>query len=281
MIHKTSIIDKNAKISKTAKIGPYTVVGPNVEIGEKVEIQSHVNIVGNTKIGHGTKIFPFASIGYEPQDLKFHGEESELIIGRKNTIREHVTMNPGTEGGGGYTRVGDNCLFMMSSHVGHDCQVGNHAILANNATLAGHVELDDFVILGGLSAVRQWSRIGTGAIVGGMTGVEFDVIPYGSVIGDRARLAGLNLVGLKRKGLPREQIHALRAAYRALFESSEGTLRSRAEAVAAEGADQPLVKTVTDFILEISIYIKIDKSISSAVSKITINIDFIFSEIEV
>ena len=159
-------------------------------------------------------------------------------------------MSPGTEGGGGVTTVGDNGLFMMGAHVGHDCIVGNNVILANNATLAGHVELADFVILGGLSAIRQWSRIGTGAIVGGMTGVEFDVIPYGSVIGDRARLAGLNLIGLKRKGFPREQIHALRAAYRSLFESEEGTLRSRAEALAAETQDQSLVKTVTDFILE-------------------------------
>ncbi|GAB2206193.1 acyl-ACP--UDP-N-acetylglucosamine O-acyltransferase [Roseibium sp. ROS1] len=249
-IHPTAIVEDGAVIGEGVRIGPYSTVGPNVKLADGVILESHVVVTGHTSVGAKTHIFPFASIGHKPQDLKFAGEVSFLEIGANNQIREHVTMSPGTEGGGGYTRVGDNCLFMMSSHVGHDCQVGNHAILANNATLAGHVELDDFVILGGLSAVRQWSRVGTGAIVGGMTGVEFDVIPYGSVIGDRARLAGLNLVGLKRKGLPREQIHALRAAYRALFESSEGTLRSRAEAVAAEGADQPLVKTVTDFILE-------------------------------
>lgn len=248
-IHPTAIVEDGAVIGENVRIGPYSIVGPDVQLADGVVLEAHVAVAGHTSIGAGTHIFPFASIGHKPQDLKFAGEVTRLVIGANNQIREHVTMNPGTEGGGGETRVGDNCLFMVGSHVGHDCKVGNHAILANNATLAGHVELDDFVILGGLSAVRQWSRIGTGAIVGGMTGVEFDVIPYGSVIGDRARLAGLNLIGLKRKGLPREQIHALRAAYRALFEVEDGTLRSRAEKLAAEQADQPLVKTVTDFIL--------------------------------
>jgi UDP-N-acetylglucosamine acyltransferase len=249
-IHPTAIVEDGAVIGENARIGPYCIVGPHVKLADGVVLEAHVVVAGHTSIGAGTHIFPFASIGHKPQDLKFAGEVTELRIGANNQIREHVTMNPGTEGGGGITRVGDNCLFMVGSHVGHDCQVGNHAILANNATLAGHVELDDFVILGGLSAVRQWSRIGTGAIVGGMTGVEFDVIPYGSVIGDRARLAGLNLVGLKRKGVPRDQIHALRAAYRTLFETDEGTLRSRAEALAAGQDDQPLVRAVTDFILE-------------------------------
>ncbi|MEM9634697.1 MAG: acyl-ACP--UDP-N-acetylglucosamine O-acyltransferase [Pseudomonadota bacterium] len=249
-IHPTAIVEDGAVVGEDVRIGPYSIVGSNVKLADGVVLEAHVAVAGHTSIGPGTQIFPFASIGHKPQDLKFAGEVSHLEIGSNNQIREHVTMNPGTEGGGGITKVGDNCLFMVGSHVGHDCIVGNHAILANNATLAGHVELDDFVILGGLSAVRQWSRIGTGAIVGGMTGVEFDVIPFGSVIGDRARLAGLNLIGLKRKGFPREQIHALRAAYRALFETSEGTLRSRAEALAKDTADQPLVKTVTDFILE-------------------------------
>lgn len=249
-IHPTAIVEDGAVIGENVRIGPYSIVGPDVTLADGVILEAHVAVAGHTSIGPETHIFPFASIGHKPQDLKFAGEVTRLEIGANNQIREHVTMNPGTEGGGGITRVGDNCLFMVGAHVGHDCQVGNHAILANNATLAGHVELDDFVILGGLSAVRQWSRIGTGAIVGGMTGVEFDVIPYGSVIGDRARLAGLNLIGLKRKGVPRDQIHALRAAYRALFEVEDGTLRSRAEAVAAEQEAQPLVKTVTDFILE-------------------------------
>lgn len=249
-IHPTAIVEDGAVIGEGTRIGPYSIVGPNVELADGVVLEAHAVVAGHTSVGSGTHIFPFASIGHKPQDLKFSGEVTRLEIGANNQIREHVTMSPGTEGGGGVTKVGDNGLFMMGAHVGHDCIVGNNVILANNATLAGHVELADFVILGGLSAVRQWSRIGTGAIVGGMTGVEFDVIPYGSVIGDRARLAGLNLIGLKRKGLPREQIHALRAAYRALFESEEGTLRSRAEALAADTQDQPLVKTVTDFILE-------------------------------
>jgi len=249
-IHPTAIVEDGAVIGERTRIGPYSIVGPNVELADGVVLEAHAVVAGHTSIGSGTHIFPFASIGHKPQDLKFSGEVTRLEIGENNQIREHVTMSPGTEGGGGVTTVGDNGLFMMGAHVGHDCIVGNNVILANNATLAGHVELADFVILGGLSAIRQWSRIGTGAIVGGMTGVEFDVIPYGSVIGDRARLAGLNLIGLKRKGFPREQIHALRAAYRSLFESEEGTLRSRAEALAAETQDQPLVKTVTDFILE-------------------------------
>jgi UDP-N-acetylglucosamine acyltransferase len=249
-IHPTAIIEDGAVVGDGCRVGPYCVVGPNVVLAPEVVLEAHVAVAGHTSIGSGTHIFPFASIGHQPQDLKYAGEATRLVIGENNQIREHVTMNPGTAGGGGVTTVGNNGLFMMGSHVGHDCCVGDHAILANNATLAGHVELDDFVILGGLSAVRQWSRIGTGAIVGGMTGVEFDVIPFGSVIGDRARLAGLNLVGLKRKGFPREQIHALRAAYKELFESDNGTLRERAEQVAAARELQPLVKTVTDFILE-------------------------------
>ncbi len=249
-IHPTAIVEDGAKLGDGVEIGPYCIVGPHVELGNGVRLEAHVVVAGHTKVGAGTQIFPFASIGHKPQDLKYAGEETYLEIGSNNQIREHVTMNPGTAGGGGLTRVGDNCLFMMGAHVGHDCMVGNHAILANNATLAGHVELADFVILGGLSAVRQWSRIGTGAIVGGMTGVEFDVIPFGSVIGDRARLAGLNLIGLKRKNFPREQIHALRAAYKTLFESEEGTLRERAQDVAQANPDEPLVKIVTDFILE-------------------------------
>ncbi|MTI45962.1 acyl-[acyl-carrier-protein]--UDP-N-acetylglucosamine O-acyltransferase [Roseibium hamelinense] len=249
-IHPTAIVETGAAIGENVRVGPYSTVGPNVRLADNVVLESHVVVAGHTEVGAGTHIFPFASIGHKPQDLKYAGEETRLLIGKNNQIREHVTMNPGTSGGGGLTRVGDNGLFMMGSHVGHDCKVGNFAILANNATLAGHVELADHVILGGLSAVRQWTRIGTGAIVGGMTGVEFDVIPFGSVIGDRARLAGLNLIGLKRKEFPREQIHALRAAYRDLFDTEDGTLRARAEAVAETAADQPLVKMVTDFILE-------------------------------
>lgn len=248
-IHPTAIVEEGAVLGQGCRVGPYSVVGPHVTLGENVVLESHVVVTGHTSVGEGTRIFPFASIGHQPQDLKFAGEVTRLEIGRNNQIREHVTMNPGTEGGGGITRVGDNCLFMMGAHVGHDCQVGNRAILANNATLAGHVELEDNVIMGGLSAIRQWIRIGQGAIIGGMTGVEFDVIPFGSVIGDRAHLAGLNLVGLKRANFPREEIHALRAAFRTLFESEEGTLLERAQALAETSSDRVLVKTVTDFML--------------------------------
>ncbi|MBO0344523.1 acyl-ACP--UDP-N-acetylglucosamine O-acyltransferase [Roseibium sp. CAU 1637] len=248
-LHPTAIIEDGAEIGEGCRIGPFCVVGPNVKLGENVVLESHVVVAGHTTVGAGTHIFPFASIGHQPQDLKFAGEVTYLEIGRNNQIREHVTMNPGTEGGGGLTKVGDNCLFMMSAHVGHDCIVGNNAILANNATLGGHVELEDHVIMGGLSAARQWIRIGKGAIVGGMTGVEFDVIPFGSVIGDRAHLAGLNLVGLKRANHPREEIHALRAAFRDIFESDEGTLLERANAAAASNVGRPLVAAVTDFML--------------------------------
>ena len=198
MIHKTSIIDKNAKISKTAKIGPYTIIGSNVEIGDEVEIHSHANIVGNTKIGSGTKIFPFASIGTQPQDLKYKGEKNSLVIGKNNIIREYVTINPGTQGGRTITKIGDNCLFMISSHVAHDCQIGNNVVIANNVPLGGHVIIEDSVIIGGNSAVQQFTRIGRLAMVGGMTGVLKDVIPFGLSFGNRNYLKGINLIGLRR-----------------------------------------------------------------------------------
>ena len=247
MIHKTAIIDTAAKISKNVIIGPYSVIGPNVEIGEETEIQSHVNITGNTKIGKKNKIYPFASIGNHPQDLKFTGEESYLEIGANNIFREHVTVNPGTEGGGMITAIGNNCLFMMSSHVAHDSQVGNHVIMANNATLAGHVTVDDYAIIGGLSAVHQFCRIGRHAMVGGMSGVENDVIPYGSVMGDRARLSGLNIVGLKRRGFSRTDITALRKAYRLMF-AEEGTMSERLEDVVESFSDHEAIMEIVNFI---------------------------------
>ena len=182
---------------------------------------------GIPQIGEGTQIFPFASIGFAPQDLKYKGEKSRLVIGKQNIIREHVTMNPGTEGGGMLTSVGDNCLFMVSAHVAHDCHIGNHVILANNATLGGHVLVEDYAIIGGLAAVHQFVRVGRHAVIGGMSGVEHDVIPYGSVMGERASLAGLNLIGLKRRGFDRETIHALRNAYKMLFDAENGTLFER------------------------------------------------------
>lgn len=238
-IHPTAIVDPAARIAENAAIGPYCVVGAGVEIGEGAELVAQVSVAaagrerkGRTVIGAGCTVYPFASLGYPPQDLKYNGEATDLIIGAGCVIREQVTMNPGTAGGGGLTQVGEGCLFMVGAHVAHDCRVGSRVILANNATLAGHVEVGDQAIIGGLAAVHQFVRIGAHAIVGGMSGVEHDVIPYGSVMGERASLAGLNLIGLKRRGFDREAIHALRGAYRELFESENGTLQARAERVA-------------------------------------------------
>jgi UDP-N-acetylglucosamine acyltransferase len=225
-IHATAIVADGAKLGKNVEIGAYCVIGGNVVLGDNVKLHSHVVVDGYTSIGEGTRIFPFASIGHEPQDLKFKGEKSRLEIGKNNTIREHVTMNPGTEGDNLITKVGDNCLFMMSSHVAHDCMVGNNVILANNATLAGHVNVGDYAILGGLSAVHQYVRIGHHAMIGGMSGIENDVIPYGQAMGERASLVGLNLIGLKRGKFERDEIHSLRNAYRLIF-SQEGTLQER------------------------------------------------------
>lgn len=236
-IHPTAIIGANVKLADGVTVGPYCVVDGDVSIGEGTKLVSHVSISGNTTIGKNCQIFPFSSLGHPPQDLKFKGEKSTLIIGDNCTIREHVTMNPGTEGGAMNTTVGNNCLFMVGAHVAHDCQVGNNVILANNATIAGHVEVGSHAIIGGLAAVHQFVRIGSHAIIGGMSGVEHDVIPYGSVLGERANLAGLNLVGMKRRGFDRDTIHALRNAYKLIFEENRGTLAERAsEAKQSYGA---------------------------------------------
>ena len=217
MIHKTAIIDNKAKVSNSANIGPYSVIGPNVEIGEDVIIHSHVSILGNTIIAKGNKIYPFASIGNDPQDLKYNGEETKLIIGNNNKIREYVTINPGTLGGGGLTKIGDNCLFMISSHIAHDCHVGNNVIIANNVPLGGHVIIEDNVVIGGNSAVQQFVRIGKLAMIGGMTGVLHDVIPYGLSIGNRNYLQGLNLIGLRRTDIENKEILGLTEAYKEIF----------------------------------------------------------------
>ncbi|CAO3422129.1 acyl-ACP--UDP-N-acetylglucosamine O-acyltransferase [Azospirillum endophyticum] len=246
-IHPSSVVDPAAKLGEGVDIGPFCVVGPDVTLDDGVRLVSHVAVDGRTRIGAETVVYPFASIGHRPQDLKFHGEPSELVIGARNQIREHVTMNPGTEGGGMITRVGDDGLFMMGSHVAHDCVVGDHVIMANNATLGGHVTLGDYVIIGGLSAVRQFVRIGSHAMIGGMSGVENDVIPFGLVMGDRARLAGLNLVGLERRGFKKDDIHALRAAYRMLF-GPEGTFAERVEGVGRDFGDRALISDVLSFI---------------------------------
>ena len=217
MIHKTAIIDPKAKISSNITIGAYSVIGPDVEIDKNTIIHSHVNISGYTKIGKENKIYPFASIGNDPQDLKYNGEETKLIIGDKNTIREYVTINPGTIGGGGKTLIGDNCLFMISSHIAHDCLVGNNVILANNVPLGGHAIIEDNVVIGGNSAVQQFTRIGKMAMIGGMTGVLNDVIPYGLSTGNRNCLQGLNLIGLRRSKFENKEILGLSEAYKEIF----------------------------------------------------------------
>ncbi|MCW8834825.1 MAG: acyl-ACP--UDP-N-acetylglucosamine O-acyltransferase [Rhodospirillales bacterium] len=246
-IHPTAIIEPGAEIGEGVVIGPYCCVGGKVKLGDGVELISHVVVGGRTTIGANTRVFPFASVGMAPQDMKYKGEDSSLEIGCNNVIREHVTINPGTEGGGMLTRIGNNCLLMASSHVGHDCMIADHVILVNNATLGGHVIVEDWAIFGGLSAVHQFVRIGRHAMIGGMSGVESDVIPYGSVVGNRARLSGLNLVGLKRRGVSRDVIHALRNAYRLLF-AQEGTLAERIEDVAKMFEDIEPVMEIVEFI---------------------------------
>jgi UDP-N-acetylglucosamine acyltransferase len=247
-IHPTAIIEPGATLAASARIGPYCVVGAKVELGEEVELLSHVVVAGRTSIGAGTRIFPFASIGHQPQDLKYRGEDSTLVVGKRNIIREHVTMNPGTTGGGMVTQIGDGCLFMASVHIAHDCTIGDNVIMANNATLAGHVMVGDYAIFGGLSAAQQFTRIGAHAMIGGLTGVERDVIPYGSVMGDRARLVGLNIVGLQRRGFSREDIQALRSAYQMLFEDGTGTLVQRVDATAARYGEVGPVRDLIEFI---------------------------------
>jgi UDP-N-acetylglucosamine acyltransferase len=246
-IHSTAVVAEGAILAPSAFVGPFCVVGANVTLADGVRLLSHVVVEGITSIGADTHVYPFASLGHQPQDLKYHGEPSRLEIGARNQIREHVTMNPGTEGGGMLTKVGDECLFMASAHVAHDCVIGDHAVFANNATLAGHVVVGDYAFLGGLSAVHQFVRIGRHAMIGGMTGVETDVIPYGMVTGNRAHLSGLNLVGLKRRGFDRDAIHALRNAYRLLF-APEGTMVERLEEVAAQFQSIELVMEIVDFI---------------------------------
>lgn len=246
-IHPTAIVAASARLGRGVTIGPYCVVGDNVTLGDGVSLMSHVVVTGHTTIGDRTRIFPFASIGHEPQDLKFAGEPSTVVIGTDCTLREHVTVNPGTAGGGMVTSIGDHCLLMIGVHVAHDCRVGNHVVFANQSGLAGHCVIDDYVRLGGMSGIHQFVRIGAHAFVGAMSMVENDVIPYGSVLGNRAYLGGLNLVGLKRRQFDRERIHALRAAYRMIF-SSEGTLRERIEDAAQMFAGEALVEELIAFV---------------------------------
>jgi len=246
MIDKTAIIHKNAKVSKKAKIGPFCIIGSRVEIDDDVELHSHVNIAGNTKIGSGTIIFPFASIGTEPQDLKYSGEENSLVIGKNNKIREYVTINPGTKGGGGKTVIGNNCLFMISSHIAHDCFIGNEVVISNNVGVAGHAIIEDSVIIGGNSGVQQFTRIGRLAMVGGMTGVSKDIIPFGLSFGNRNYLQGINLIGLRRKKYENKKILELDEAYKKIFSSKN--FHENITKINGEYKTNELVQEVTNFI---------------------------------
>ena len=246
MIHNSSVIDKKAKIGNNVKVGPFCYIGPNVELQEDVELISNVHIEGNTQIGKGTKIFPFASIGTIPQDLKFKGETNSVLIGDNNIIREYVTINPGTEGGGGKTSIGNNCLFMISSHIAHDCKVGNNVVIANNVPLGGHVTLEDSVIIGGNSAVQQFTRIGRLAMIGGMTGVLKDVIPFGLSFGNRNYLQGLNLIGLRRQKYDNQKIMGLDKAFKEIFASKN--FYENLSRINGEYKDNELVSEVIKFI---------------------------------
>lgn len=246
-VHPTAIVEDGAKLGEGVRIGPFSIVGAEVELGDGVELVSHAIVAGRTRVGPRTRIFPFASIGHQPQDLKYKGEPSVLTIGADCTIREHVTMNPGTETGIMKTTVGDRCVFLASSHVAHDCQVGDGVIMSNNVMLAGHCQIGDFAILGGGAGIHQFVRIGPHAFIGGMSAIENDVIPYGMALGNRAYLAGLNIIGLRRRGFTREEIHDLRRAYRLLF-ANEGTLKERVSDVGEEFSSHPIVHEVLDFI---------------------------------
>jgi len=246
MIHKTSIIDPKAIIDNSVQIGPYCVIGPKVEIKENTIIHSHVNISGKTIIGKRNKIYPFSSIGNHPQDLKYNNEETDLIIGDDNTFREYVTINPGTVGGGGKTIIGNKCLFMISSHVAHDCVVGNNIIIANNVPLGGHAIIEDNVVIGGNSAVQQFTRIGKMAMIGGMTGVLHDVIPYGLSTGNRNSLQGLNLIGLRRAKFENKDILGLSEAYKKIFATKN--INENINKLNGSFNENPLVKNVIEFI---------------------------------
>ncbi len=246
-IHPSAVVEDGAVLGDGVEVGPFCQVGANVRLGDGVRLISHAVVAGHTTIGVRTRIFPFASIGHEPQDLKYRGEQTTLKIGTDCIIREGVTMNPGTAGDRGETIVGDRCAFLANSHVAHDCIVGSNVILSNNVMIAGHVTLGDFVIVGGGAAVIQFARVGAHSFVGGMSGIENDLIPYGMAFGNRAHLSGLNIVGLQRRGFSREDIHTLRRAYRLLF-ADEGSLRERMEDVAEEFDQHAAVHEILDFI---------------------------------
>jgi len=248
-IHKTACVSQGAVIHPSAEVGPFCVVGPQVKLSAGVKLHSHVVIERDTIIGEKTEVFPFAVLGSKPQSLQYKDQPTKLIIGSHNSIHEYVTIHRGTEEGGGITQIGDNGIFMVACHIAHDCQIGNNAIMANNATLGGHVKLGDFVYVGGLSAVHPGVRIGSQAILGGLSAVEGNVIPYGSVMGERAKLCGLNIIGMKRRGLKRDDIHELRAAYRMLF-ANEGTMKERLVDVQQHFKGYPLIDEILNFMME-------------------------------
>lgn len=245
-IHPSAQIDPAARLGEACVVGPFCTVGPQVVLGDRVELKSHVVVTGDTEIGDDTVIFSFAVIGEIPQDLKFNGEHSRLVIGKRNRIREHVTMNAGTDAGGGVTRIGDDCLFMAGAHVAHDCQIGDRVIMVNHAGAAGHCVIENDVIVGGLSGLHQWVRVGRGAIIGALTMVPKDVIPYGLVQAPRGELDGLNLVGLKRRGVARSDITALRAAFQMLAQG-EGTFQDRVRRLGEE-TESDYVREIVDFV---------------------------------
>lgn len=246
-IHSSAIVSSKAHLGSGVKVGPFCTIGDDVKIGDNTMLKSHVVIEGDVEIGKNNMIFPFAAIGLEPQDLKFCGEKSKIIIGDNNKIREHVTIHLGTQDGRMVTKIGGDCLLMVGTHIAHDCIVGNHVIFANNATLAGHVEVGDHAVIGGLSAIHQFVRIGTGAMVGGMSGVEADVIPYGLVMGERASLSGLNLIGMRRRNIPRDEIHALRNFFKKTFEQKNSEFLARINELEKEFSDKT-VREVIKFI---------------------------------
>ncbi len=250
MFHKSSVIDKKTKIGKNVKIGPFCVIGKDVKIGNNCILHNHVSITGNVLIDDNTEIFPFVSIGSIPQDLKYNGEKTSIKIGKNCKIREYVTINLGTNGGGGVTSIGNSCLLMIGTHIAHDCEIGNNVIFANHSTLAGHVKIFDNVVVGALSAIHQFSRIGEGAMIGGMSGVTADVIPFGTVVGNRAKLSGLNVLGLKRRNVQKKEILELRKAFKNIFLSKKLTLKKRVDILIKKKPKERTINVLLKFLKE-------------------------------
>lgn len=248
-IHPTAVVESGAELGRGVKVGPFCYIGPHARIGDNVELISHAVVIGDTTIGEETRVFPQAVLGAEPQNTAHKGERTKLVIGRQNTIREGVTMHTGTGNARGETTVGDHCMFLAYSHVAHDCILGNHITFANNVMIGGHTVIGDRVIIGGGAGVHQFCRIGHHAFIGGLAAVQSDVIPYGMIMGNRGYLAGLNLVGMKRSGLDKNEMNALRHAYKRLFQAGSGSLRENADLVLKEYADSATVRDVAEFIL--------------------------------